>query len=181
MDKKNLIKIFTIIAFLIILIFFIITLINYKTIKTEVSSGVQKYGYFGIGITSLILESLPQPIGADITLISGGLIGLNIFFVFLVVILSSGFSGILMYFLGYVRGKGIVLLFIDEEHYKEYLDLFKNKGKFAMTISALTPIPYLPILAGTLKMHFYDFLLYGIVMRTLRFAVVAYLFFIILT
>tara|TARA_Y100000296_G_C5082100_1_gene210483 strand:- start:315 stop:575 length:261 start_codon:yes stop_codon:yes gene_type:complete len=86
-----------------------------------------------------------------------------------------------MYFLGYVRGKGIVLLFIDEEHYKEYLDLFKNKGKFAMTISALTPIPYLPILAGTLKMHFYDFLLYGIVMRTLRFAVVAYLFFIILT
>jgi|TARA_Y100000310_G_scaffold342643_1_gene446742 membrane protein YqaA with SNARE-associated domain len=49
-----------------------------------------------------------------------------------------------------------------------------------MTLSALSPIPYLSILAGALKMHFYDFLLYGVLMRTIRFAVVAYLFFIIL-
>ena len=109
MDKKNLIKIFTLIVFVSIVIFFIYTVINYKTIKTEVSSGVQKYGYIGISAASFLLESLPQPIGADITLISGGLIGLNIFFVFITVLLSSGFSGILMYFIGYAKGKDIAL------------------------------------------------------------------------
>ena len=181
MEKEKIMQTILLVIMVLAITLFLYTLINYNALRENVSEKIEKYGYFGVAIMSFFLDGFPQFLSADIALIGGGLIGLNIFTTFLIVSSSSALAGMILYGIGYSKGKKVVKLFIGEEKYKKFNSLSKTKGKIAVTLAALSPIPYLPILIGALKIHPYDFLIYGVIMRTMRFALIAYLFHILIS
>jgi len=119
-------------------------------------------------------------ISPDFVLLAAGLIKLNLLICFILIAIASILSSLLFYSLGYIKGEKFALCFVKEESYEKYNEMFKRKGKFALSIAALTPVPYLPIIPGVFKMHLIDFLLYGVTVRILKYGAIALVLFFII-
>ena len=59
----------------------------------------------------------------------------------------------------------------------KYRSLFKKYGKWGVFLAAIGPIPWVPFcwLAGSFKMKFRKFAIYGLIPRTIRILVVVFL------
>lgn len=186
MGKK--IKLFNLISlllFVLILFFFVYSVFNYRIMRKEISDRteiyVTRYGYAAVFIFSFLLEISPQPfISALAPLASGIALNMDYYFLTGIVILSATLAGLVGYFVGIVYGKTFAFRFIDGKNYQKYKRLFKKYGNFAMSVAALTPIPYFPVLAGVFKMKFTDFAIYALFFRVLHFLIMSWLLFVIL-
>ena len=165
---------------LIVLALFIYTLINFGLLQNQLEAGLEnqilKYGYISIFIISFLLEGLPQPfVSAIFPFITGVVLGLDFKLLLLVTISGAIISGFFAYTIGLIYGKKLAIKITGEENFQTYHDLFKRYGKLGMTIIALTPLPYFPILAGVFKMYLGDFIRFAVIPRILHFLIFGYL------
>lgn len=178
-------KIVSLIIGILVLLFFFYGLVNYKILNKEISERVEfyveKYGYYSVFIFSFILEISPQPfVGAIGTLASGLVVGLNFYYLLLLVIAAGTISAITAYSIGRIYGKRFVIRLFGEENYEKYNLLFRKYGKLAISLAALTPIPYFPIITGVFKMKAVDFVVYALFVRIIHFTIFSYLLFAVL-
>ena len=178
MHKK--IKIATSIIGILVIILFLYGLVNYRILDKQISERVEfyvgKYGYYSVFVFSFILEISPQPfIGAVGTVASGLVFGLNFYYLLILVIVAGTLSAITAYAIGRLYGKRIVIKLFGRKNYEKYSLLFKKYGKLAISLAALTPIPYFPVIAGVFKMKAVDFAVYALFVRVIHFVVFSYL------
>lgn len=133
---------------------------------------VSNYGYYGILFLSFLADLLVQPIGPDVPLVFGMFTpGLHPWLVFFYVLVGSYLALAVAYYLGLTLGvKGIEAV-VGQKHYAKIMSS-ATYGKWFLFIGALTPVPYIPYLAGVWKLNMRDTFLYVIVPRTLRFLIV---------
>ncbi len=79
--------------------------LNYNSIETglneELGENIEKYGYLAVFILTFLIEISPQPFVSSVfPLLTGFLLGLNPYYLFLIVILSVLTSSIFAYYLG---------------------------------------------------------------------------------
>jgi len=165
---------------LAILALFIYALINFgllqNQLETSLENQILKYGYISIFIIAILLEGLPQPfVSAIFPFITGVVLGLDFKLLLLITIAGAILSGFVAYAIGIIYGKKIAIKIAGKENYQTYHDLFKRYGKLGMTIIALTPLPYFPILAGVFKMNLGDFIRFAVIPRIFHFLIFGYL------
>ncbi|MBT4166350.1 hypothetical protein HOE04_04900 [archaeon] len=165
---------------LTILALFIYTIINFGFLQNQLEAGLKnqilQYGYISIFLISFLLEGLPQPfVSAIFPFITGVVLGLDFKLLLLITIAGAILSGFIAYAIGIIYGKKIAIKIAGEENYQTYHNLFKKYGKLGMTIIALTPLPYFPILAGVFKMNLGDFIRFAVLPRIIHFLVFAYI------
>jgi len=152
-----------------------------RAINQQVENYVERYGYASIFVLSYLFEISPQPfVSAVVPVATGIAFGMDFSKILNLAILSIILSGLTGYFIGETFGKRFAMKFIDEEQFAKYSKLFKEYGDAAMAIAALTPIPYIPMIAGVFKMRLSHFLIYGVLVRVLHIAFFAWLFNLIL-
>lgn len=174
------IRILSLILSLSVLTLLFYSIINYSILENQINEALNqdigKYSYFAIFILSFLLEISPQPFASAIVpFINGLVIGLNYNLLLIITLLGVVSSSFTAYILGLYYGRKITIKIIEEDNYQKYLELFKKYGKFAMTIAAVTPFPYFPILAGIFKMGFKEFIVYAAIPRILYFLVLTYI------
>lgn len=184
--KRNftLLKIFAIIFSLIILGLFFYSFINYEVLKKQVNEQLQEqienYGYVGIFVVAFILEITPQPFASFIVPFTTGLIlGLNFALLLPVTLLSVICAGFFAYGLGIRYGEWLALKVIRKKTYKIYFKIFEKYGRIGMTLIALTPIPYFPIIAGVFKMKLKDFVLFAVIPRIIHVVIFSYILYLL--
>lgn len=143
--------------------------------KEGISSAAMNIGYIGIFVFSFFLDVSFQIISPNIFLISGIIGGINPYYLTLNVILASTLAGIAAYYLGITHSEAMLHSVMSEKRAKKAIEYFKKYGKWGMAILALSPIPYLPILAGIFKMKIKDFAIYALLMRAIHFIIIALL------
>lgn len=152
-----------------------------QAINQKVENYVSKYGYLSVFVLSYIFEISPQPfVSAVVPIATGIALELNFPILLNWAILSVILSGLTSYLIGETFGKKFVMKFIDESQFKKYDKLFQKYGDAAMAIAAMTPVPYLPMIAGVFKMKISHFLIYGVLVRILHIFIFAWLFNVIL-
>jgi membrane protein YqaA with SNARE-associated domain len=180
MGKYQTIKILSFILGLIVLAFFIYSLINYKVLQNELEGAlgekVEQYGLPSVFVLGFLLEISPQPFASALVPFANGvLIGLDftklLIFMLVGVVLASFFA----YWLGIYCGKAIAVKLVGLAKYDGAHKTFKKYGRLGMAILALTPLPYFPILGGIFKMKFIDFVLYAVFPRMIHMVVYGYL------
>lgn len=171
MNKKSFHIIIWIITILVIILS-IWSIINYKFLKNELENSVESFGYIAIFIIAFIFESIPSVIGPDAPLLTGILIGLNFYFILLILLISTTISALLSYYFG-KKSHEYIKAISDKKTFSKYNKLFKKYGKAGMIIAALTPVPYVPALAGIFKMDFKYFLFVVTVLREIKYVLVA--------
>jgi membrane protein YqaA with SNARE-associated domain len=156
---------------ILLILVFIVGLIFLVYIKEFIAFIISDFGYLGILITSFITDLIVQPVGPDVPLLIGIFAGLNPWMVFLVVLLGSYLALFVAYYIGETLGAAGIEKIMGKKNFAR-LEKYSLTGKWFMFIGALTPVPYIPYLAGLWKFNFAEVIIYVIVPRTLRFAVV---------
>jgi membrane protein YqaA with SNARE-associated domain len=151
MNKKRIVKgVFWAFNFLVIILF-IYTLINYSILEKELSIAAQIGGAGLVAALVFILEGAPVFVGPSVAIASLLAMGEDPIFVLAIFLVFSTLGAIVYYYLGYFLGERVFVYF-EKEDVKKYRELFKKYGMAAMLITAVTPIPYLPTVAGAFKM-----------------------------
>jgi undecaprenyl-diphosphatase len=169
-------RIRSIIITLLILIGLSICLINYSHLSDLAEGFLQEqianWGYLGIGVAVFILELIPQPfLSSLIPFTIGCLYNLNSFYLITIIILYSIVANYTAYFFGVRYGDPIAKFFVSEKNYKKSIRWFDKYGKKSITILALTPLPYFPVMGGIFRMTFKEFTMYAIIPRMFHFAI----------
>ncbi len=180
MNKKKVIR-FSVWALNLLIVFaFIWSIINYKILDQEVTRLIITGGLIAMVFFVIILEGAPVFIGPSVVV--AAILTMNAFnpWPILLLFISSAIMGNILYFyLGYFSGEKIMKYF-NKKNVREYKALFKKYGRPAMLITAISPIPYLPTLAGIFKMNPKHFFLEIMPVRIIRHIVVFLFWFYIL-
>ena len=180
MDKKKVVRYSIWILNLLIVFTLIWSIINYKILDQEVTRLVITGGLVAMIFFVIFLEGAPVFLGPSVVV--AAILTMNAFnpWFILFLFLSSAIIGNILYFyLGYFSGEKI-LKYFPKKDVKKYKNLFKKYGRFAMLIMAISPIPYLPTLAGVFRMNSKQQILETLIVRMIRHTVVFFFWFFIL-
>lgn len=155
----------------LILLIFIAVLLFAVYVKQIIGSFVSEYGFIGIFIVSTLTDLLVQPIGPDVPLVLGVVAKLNPWIVLLMVVLGSYIALVIAYYLGKTLGAAGIERIIGKKSFAT-LKKYETGSKWLMFVSALTPIPYIPYLAGLWRFSLIDTIMFVAVPRTIRFVIV---------
>lgn len=164
----------TILIVLFILIGLTACLANYTYLTTLAEEVLQKQignsGYYGIAISVFLIELIPQPILSSWIPCSIGLLfNMNFFYIILISVASAIPANYIAYFIGTNYGKSMAHFFVSEANYEKSVKWFDKYGKKSISVLALLPLPYFPIMGGLFKMTFKEFTLYAIIPRIFHF------------
>ncbi|MAG01762.1 hypothetical protein CMI42_00330 [Candidatus Pacearchaeota archaeon] len=167
-------------SLLLIFIIILILLINYNAVESSIltflEGQISTLGYVGIFITVFFLELVPQPIVSPLLpMITGIYFGFNYLNLLYIVLISSIISNYTAYFFGKIYGEPIVRFFMNERNYQRSIRWFDKHGKIGITLLALTPLPYFPVIGGIFKMKLHEFTLFAIIPRILHFIIFSYI------
>ena len=156
---------------ILMLLIFIGVLIFAVYINQVIALFISDFGFIGVYIVSFITDLLVQPIGPDLPLVLGVFAKLNPWMVLLMVLLGSYTALIDAYYLGKTIGAAGIERVIGKKNFSK-LSKYETGSKWFMFIGALTPVPYIPYLAGLWRFSFIDTIIFVAVPRTLRFIIV---------
>lgn len=175
--KKRLMFYFQFLFFAAVAALFIYVAFNFSSFKSHISTFVGTYSYVAIFIFSFFLDIIMQPLGPDIPIVAGILGGLNVY----VVVALASFASMLASLCGYFFGKaysdfGFKKVY-GHKTYEKWHRFFNKYGGPAVTIAAVTPVPYELgcWMSGIFDMKLSKFFILAIIPRILRFIGVAYL------
>ena len=171
------VEIIDLIIALVLVGFAIISLLNYNQINAGVMKGVGQYGFMGLSVIIIILEIIPSMLNPVLATWTAILSGYSLWPVLLVSVISSMFGSIIGFYLGKKYGIRYICFLIEEKTYDKVTRFWKKYGKLFVFISSFTPLPYIPLVFGSLRMNWKDFILWGVIPRILNFVVFGYLFY----
>lgn len=150
-------------------------LINFQSIEGNFKYQVQTYGIPSLFILSILLDLVPQFISPIALLATSFLAGINIYYATIAVVTGSIIGSTLGFYLGEKYMYKAVKLTIPKSTTEKITKLTNKYGKIIVPIAAISPLPYLPILLGAMNFSKRNFLIYGLIPRTLSFIFFGYL------
>lgn len=159
---------------LFVIFVFFVGVLYFTALEAHIERVVADYGYAGIFVLSLITDLLVQPIGPDIPLIIGLLVGLHPVAVLIAVLLGSYTTMLIAYYVGNAIGGAGIERLVGHRAYQK-IQNSPHYGKWILFLGSLTPIPYVPYLAGMWHLSFREVFLYVVLPRTIRFTAVCIL------
>lgn len=156
---------------LLVVGFFGWSFLNADYLKVSLDNALQVYGGVGIFVLSFVLDAIPQYISPHIALFSAALLKINMIVGFLLVAIGSTLGSLTGFFIGGLVRKPVVVDFVGRKKYKQIERFLNEGGKWFVTVAAVSPLPYVPLVLGALRMKKHKFLLYGVIPRLLGFLV----------
>ncbi len=133
---------------------------------------ISKYGLIAIFLLSFVTDVLVQPVGPDVPLAIGILAGISNKWIILGIVLLGSYAALLFaYIIGYKIGFNGIEMIVGKKTSKKIIES-PHYGLWFLFIGALTPVPYVPYLAGMWKISFKEVMIYVVFPRTLRFFIV---------
>lgn len=149
-----------------------ITGIIYRTfLWGQIEGGIAKYGYIGLFVLVFLLDFLPQYISTYAPVTSALLFGMDPFAVCIVSIFASGFGSLLAFEIGLNASRRFINDITEKKEHKKLEQDVNKWGKWIMLLGALTPLPYVPMIFGALKITRRNFYIYGVAPRIASFII----------
>ena len=151
MYKKRFLKLLGWVLLFLIILIFGYGIINHHVLQNEVTKWIGAGGLTALFIFCFILESAPVTIGPDAPLIGAIASGLNPLGILIVLFVSTTSSAIISFLIAkkyshYARG------FIKAKNMQKYEEMWHKHHKWGMPLAAISPIPYIPAIAGIFHM-----------------------------
>ena len=164
----------------LVVVVLIWSLINYTLLNNEVGRIVQVWGIIAAILIIIILEGAPVAIGPSVVIVS--LLAMkefNWWFVLLIFLGSAIIGNIIYFYLGVYSGKKI-LKYFDKKDINKYKKIFNKNGRLTMITMAISPVPYLPTVAGVFRMSKFRMFVEVMGARMLRHLVIFFFWIIVL-
>ena len=159
------------IVFLFIFSFIAILIsLNLDSVREIIKEDIGIYSYPAVLVFSFLADFTVQPIGPEVPGIFALFLGLNFYLVLFFVLLGSYVGSFASYFIGRDFLDLDIKKNFRKKSRKKYYIFLKKYGRFGLFVASISPVPYVLFcwIAGTLKMRFLDFVIFGLIPRTLR-------------
>jgi membrane protein YqaA with SNARE-associated domain len=159
-------KVGAMIVLMIIVILFLYSIFNYKFLEEKISEEIKIYGIVGIGFFAFLLDLVPQYISPHVLAVIGNLLDMNMFYVILFMVIGSILGSMTAFEIGSKLKKSKFLIeFMGKKREMKIKKGINQGGKYIISLAAISPLPYIPVVIGMLHMERKKFILYGVVPR----------------
>lgn len=152
------------------------SLTNIALLEKESSALIQRYGTPALFTISIFLDLIPQYISPVVILGIAIISGLKIYYAIIATILGSTMGAVLGFIIGKKYLFSIIGVLISDKSTEKLIHLINKYGKIIIPLTAISPLPYLPIIIGAMKFSTRNFIIYGLIPRALGITAYAYLF-----
>jgi len=166
-NRKKVVEKLTIAFVIIFLILFILSIIYAKNIENKLGSNLENYGAIILFFIAFFIELIPNYLAPHIGAINAAIIGISIETTISCLILGSIIGSSLGFEIGKKYGTKLEKNFLKEERIDQIENILNKKGRWGVSLAAISPLPYLPIVLGSVKFSRKNFFIYGIIPRTL--------------
>ncbi len=173
MRLKYIITSYKLLFLIVIILVFILSVLDYPLLKDKIAGLVSSYGFLALFVISFSMEIVPQYLSPHLALIIAYFSKMNLLLALFVVLIGSTTGSVLAFTLGRAYGDSLVYKFIDESSVFKFKKVINEHGKWYVLVAALSPLPYIPLILGMLKMSNKIFLLYGIIPRMIGIVIVS--------
>jgi len=164
------------ILMLIITIIALIAGIFYRGfVEEEISFEVEKYGLIAVFVIFFLIDFLPQYISPYVMMATGSFAGLEGYWLLPTILVGNFLGSMAGFWLGHRIHENIVQDVFGKKTYEKMHDGMNKWGRWYVTLSAITPFPYVPIIFGSLNLSYKNFLLFGIIPRACWITLIAFL------
>ena len=177
-SPENMKRIVKFVSLFITFIFFVLMiygLMNPKFLDEEISLFVFNYGVIGLFVVSAILDLIPQLISPIIALGVGIIAGMNIYYAIIATIFGSVIGSVIGFAIGKKYMFDAVNILASKKSTIRLTNLTNKYGKIIVLLAAISPIPYFPVFLGAINFSKSNFLIYGILPRTLSIILAGYI------
>ncbi|MBW6442309.1 VTT domain-containing protein [Patescibacteria group bacterium] len=169
MNNKNLIKILVLFVMLVGVTFFIFSIIYMDYFRLKIEGNVKDYGVIMIFLVVFILELFPQYLSPHLVMINGWVIGLPLLKLTLFIVLAHILASTLGFYLGKRYGLRLIKKIYGQNEIFKISHKMDRYGKWVVLLSAFLPIPYTPLIFGSLNLSWNKFTFFGIIPRGVSF------------
>lgn len=141
-------------------------------IEEEISIEIGRFGLIVVLFLFFLIDFLPQIISPYVMMASGSLLGLNGGYIIFFVVAGSLLGSILGFWLGHKIREHVVESMFEESSYARVRNGMNKYGRWYVLFSAVTPLPYVPVIFGSLNLSYRNFLLFGMIPRACWIAVI---------
>ena len=162
-----------IILLIISAVLFVFLSLFFKEVKSILYYFIGEYGYIALFIASILIETLPQPLGAELLIIAGFLFNLNIMLVTIIVSIGAIIASLINYFIGHLFYPQVC----KDHKCDKYVDWYQKYGVFGLFIAAAGPLPFVPFcwISGAFGLSMKQFFYFGVLPRTARLFIIPWL------
>jgi len=175
-EKRRTVKVIGLVISILIIMFFVYSIVYFNDLKESFTS-MSNENWFVLFLVSAFLEGFPQLFSPAVILTSIILAKSSPHLIILSVTLGSYIGSMAGFLIGYHYTEKALEYFVDTKKLKASKKTrhFLNKyGNLGLTIIAVTPIPYFPIVFGTMKMNKMDFMIFGAIPKALSYVAYGY-------
>ena len=159
----------------LITVFFILTVIfgisNYAFFEKQVSEQLATYGIVGLFFLPIFLEFIPTYVSAHIGIVNAALYNINPFSTILALLSGSILGSLLGFEVGRIYGYEFVKELIGIKRFEKMEKGVNRRGKWIVLLAAISPIPYVPMILGAIRMNRKKFILWGIFPRSIGYVI----------
>jgi len=168
------IEIIDVLIAMVLVLLAIISMIYYTPLKAQIGVQVQTYGAVAIFFLSGFMELIPQLFYSGLPMIIAMASGMSTTFAIILTLLGSTIGSIIGFAFGKKYGYKMTYALFEDEIMLKIEKWIEKYGNFYMTISAVTPLPYVSLVFGAFNIRWRDFILFGIVARVAGFIFLGY-------
>ncbi|GIU68549.1 MAG: hypothetical protein KatS3mg001_399 [Candidatus Pacearchaeota archaeon] len=167
MKTKKSIKIISIATTALFIVVFLLSFLFKSNIKAYFNKNLEKHGAVFIFLYGLLVELIPNYLSPHVSIIASKLIGINFLISTLFLISGSTLGSLIGFFIGKEYGIKLSSKIYSKNKIKKIRKAINKKGKMIILLAAISPIPYLPIVFGSLHLSLKNFFVFGILPRIL--------------
>ena len=167
--NKLWVKIISIGCIVFFSVVFTISFIFREFLSNIVSGNIKVYGLFALFLASAILDGFPQYIAPQLLAFNAALLGFGFFETILALYLGSVVGSIIAFEIGNGIKRKVAYAFVKLKTIEKFEKWINRKGSWIILLTAVSPLPYIPLLFGVLHVKRRNFLLLGVLPRIIYF------------
>lgn len=158
-------RVLAVLLSIILITVFILSFLFQDNLTAVISQEARYYGLFFIFFITALLDFIPQYMAPHFVMLNAGILGFSKFPLIILTMLGSTFGALFGFELGRIYGYGLICKFYSVKDIKSLEAKVNKYGKGFVFIAALSPLPYIPIIFGSLNFRRKNFIYYGLLPR----------------
>ncbi|MCU0642171.1 MAG: VTT domain-containing protein [archaeon] len=154
-----------------VLVLFVAGIAYRVNVEEKVQTSIAIYGFVGLFVIVFLFEFIPQILSTYIPVTTALLFGMDPFAVCIISIVASAMGSIPAFEIGRKASRRFINDVIDKRAHRKVERYANTWGKWVVVIAAFSPLPYIPMLFGALKLTRKNFYIYGVLAKTVDFIV----------
>lgn len=164
---KHIYRAVSILFAVLVVLIIVLGIVKYAYFEALAEDWIGSFGLMGIFIISFLVDFFPLYVSPHFAMVSAMLFGLDVVWVSFLAATGSFFGSAISFELGsYVRKE--IINEITGKKNNDYIKRALNTwGSWFVALATVTPLPYFPIVLGSLHMSRKRFYLFGLLPRAI--------------